>query len=194
MMILSIYHNCIFFSLPSNTHLKDSEWLRYDAIKKFEVFCNVTASPSIAPIWASSCVYIWKSYFGIPNHQIHGNLDNIKWEANQMSNTASQLQTNNERHIWSRGNKELIVFYKALHIVICTFQPLFFHCELSWTFKVLLYFRTTQRAQFWKFNIFTNVFYPELRWLTNVTFVWLTLYGLYMVQRIWKKECHKTRP
>jgi hypothetical protein len=33
-----------------------------------------------------------------------------------------------------------------------------------------------------------------LRWLTNVTFVWLTLYGLYMVQRIWKKECHKTRP
>jgi hypothetical protein len=161
MMILSIYHNCIFFSLPSNTHLKDSEWLRYDAIKKFEVFCNVTASPSIAPIWASSCVYIWKSYFGIPNHQIHGNLDNIKWEANQMSNTASQLQTNNERHIWSRGNKELIVFYKALHIVICTFQPLFFHCELSWTFKVLLYFRTTE-SSILKVQYFHQCFLPRI--------------------------------
>lgn len=71
------YPQLYFFSLPSHTHLKDSEWLRYDAIKKFEVFCNVTASPSVPPIWASSCVYIWKSYFRIPIHQIDGNLERL---------------------------------------------------------------------------------------------------------------------
>ncbi len=103
----------------------------------------------------------------------------------------SQLQTNNERQVWSTGNKELLVLYKALHMYIST---IIFSLWTFMNFQSTSLLRTTQRAQFWKFKISTNVFYPELRWLTNVTFVWLTLYGLYMVQRIWQKVCHKTRP
>jgi hypothetical protein len=85
----------------------------------------------------------------------------------------------------------LLVLYKALHMYIST---IIFSLWTFMNFQSTSLLRTTQRAQFWKFKISTNVFYPELRWLTNVTFVWLTLYGLYMVQRIWQKVCHKTRP
>jgi hypothetical protein len=113
---------------------------------------------------------------------------------NQRSNTFSQLQTNNERKVWSRGNKELLVFYKAQHISYMYISTIVFSLWTFMNFQSTSLLRTTQRAQFWKFKIFTNVLYPELRWLTNVTFFWLTLYGLYMVQRIWQKVCHKTRP